>query len=62
MIKPPKLDDKKKNLNKPYVLMMTEDMHSKLAELKTFKGVDVPNWIRLMIEEGIKYMDTTANL
>lgn len=44
---------KTRKLTKYYPLMMTEEMKDKLVELKTFHNIDVPEWIREMIQIGI---------
>lgn len=50
----PKRKSKSRNLVKSYVLMMTPEMKDDLDKLKAFKDIDVPEWIRKMIQDGIK--------
>lgn len=44
---------KEKKLTHYYPILMTADMKKSLVELKTFKNIDVPNWIRQMIQKGL---------
>ena len=49
--KVPRLKEKK--FTEQYNFLMTKEMKSSLVELKMFKNIDVPEWIRSMVQRGL---------
>ena len=52
----PRKRKKEDSLSTPYTLMMTKKMHETLQVLSLIEEFEVPDWIRRMIEDGLKKM------
>lgn len=51
----------KRNYTQMYGLMMTSEMKTVLEELKLFHEVDVPNWLRGIIQREIDKLKKKGN-
>ncbi len=49
----PKLIKRDRGLHSKYSIMLTIEMKKALEELKTFQGIDVPEWIRMLIQQEL---------
>lgn len=59
----PKIQAKNRNLTETYALMMTKEMKDRLVRLKHFDDIDVPEWIRQLIDQELgKANDKLAHI
>lgn len=55
----PTRKSRSRNLKAPFSMMMTPEMKDQLSQLSTFEDVDVPEWIRQLIQDALNKRSST---